>query len=103
MNNWIISSVKAKVQEGDLQNVIHTVHWRLQKTDGEFTSDVYGSKSLPAPSPESFIPSDEVTKDLLISWLEASFEAEELESLNTNLDNQLELKKNPTEVDLIIE
>jgi len=103
MKNWTISSVKAKVEQDGLQNVIHTIHWRLGKQDGEHYADVYGSKSLPAPSPESFIPSDEVTKDLLISWLEASFEAEELESLNTKLDNQLELKKNPTDINLIIE
>ena len=100
MKNWTISSVKAKVEQDGLQNVIHTVHWRLQKTDGEFTADVYGSKSLAAPSADNFIPSKDVTLEIVKEWLKTSFEVEELESLEANLDAQIEAKKNPTEIEL---
>jgi len=100
MNNWTISSVKAQVEQDGLQNVIRTIHWRLGKQDGDHYADVYGSKSLQAPEADNFIPSEEVTLDMIKSWLEASFEAEELESLNANLDAQLEAKKNPTEIEL---
>ena len=100
MKNWTISSVKAKVEQDGLQNVIHTIHWRLGKQDGDHYADVYGSKSLAAPEAANFIPSEEVTLDMIKSWLEASFEAEELESLNANLEAQLEAKKNPTEIEI---
>jgi len=100
MKNWIIASVKAQVEQDGLQNVIHTIHWRLGKEDGDHYADVYGSKSLAAPSADNFIPSEDVTLDMVKEWLEASFEAEELESLEANLDAQIELKKNPTEVEL---
>ena len=100
MKNWTISSVKAKVEQDGLQNVIHTIHWRLGKQDGEHYADVYGSKSLAAPSPDNFIPSEDVTLEIIKGWLEASFEAEELESLEANLTAQIEAKKNPTEIEL---
>ena len=100
MKNWTISSVKAKVEQDGLQNVIHTIHWRLGKQDGEHYADVYGSKSLAAPSEDNFIPSEDVTLDMVKEWLEASFEAEELEALEANLDAQLDAKINPTEVEL---
>lgn len=100
MKNWTISSVKAQVEQDGLQNVIHTIHWRLSKEDGDHYVDVYGSKSLSAPSADNFIPSEDVTLDMVKEWLEASFEAEELESLEANLDAQLEAKKNPTEIEL---
>jgi len=100
MKNWTISSVKAQVEQEGLQNVIHTIHWRLGKEDGEHYADVYGSKSLAAPSADNFIPSEDVTLDMVKEWLEASFEAEELESLEANLDAQIEAKKNPTEIEL---
>ena len=100
MKNWTISSVKAQVEQDGLQNVIHTIHWRLGKEDGDHYVDVYGSKSLSAPSADNFIPSEDVTLDMVKEWLEASFEAEELESLEANLDAQLEAKKNPTEIEL---
>ena len=100
MKNWTISSVKAKVEQDGLQNVIHTIHWRLGKQDGEHYADVYGSKSLAAPSEDNFIPSEDVTLEMVKEWLEASFEAEELEALEANLDAQLDAKINPTEVEL---
>ena len=100
MKNWTISSVKAKVEQEGLQNVIHTIHWRLGKQDGEHYADVYGSKSLAAPSAENFIPSEDVTLEMVKEWLEASFEADELEALEANLDAQLDAKINPTEVEL---
>jgi hypothetical protein len=100
MKNWTISSVKAKVEQEGLQNVIHTIHWRLGKQDGEHYADVYGSKSLAAPSEDNFIPSEDVTLEMVKEWLEASFEAEELEALEANLDAQLDAKINPTDVEL---
>jgi len=100
MKNWTISSVKAKVEQDGLQNVIHTIHWRLGKQDGEHYADVYGSKSLAAPSEDNFIPSEDVTLEMVKEWLEASFEAEELEALEANLTAQLDAKINPTEVEL---
>jgi len=100
MKNWTISSVKAKVEQDGLQNVIHTIHWRLGKQDGEHYADVYGSKSLAAPSADNFIPSEDVILEMVKGWLEASFEAEELEALEANLDAQLDAKANPTEVEL---
>ena len=102
MKNWTISSVKAQVEQDGLQNVIHTIHWRLGKQDGEHYADVYGSKSLAAPSEDNFIPSEDVTLEMVKEWLEASFEAEELEALEANLDAQLDAKANPTEVELSI-
>jgi hypothetical protein len=50
--SWIISNLVAKIQEGELSNVIETVHWRYQATDGEHTADVYGSVGLEAPDAE---------------------------------------------------
>jgi len=100
MKNWTISSVKAKVEQDGLQNVIHTIHWRLGKQDGEHYADVYGSKSLAAPSEDDFIPSEDVTLEMVKGWLEASFETDELEALEANLDAQLDAKANPTDVEL---
>ena len=57
---WVISSLNAKIAEGDLSNVIETVHWRLQATDGEHTADVYGSVGLELEG--DFIPFEDLTQ-----------------------------------------
>jgi hypothetical protein len=95
--NWIISDLVAKIQDGELSNIIETVHWRYQATDGEHTADVYGSVGLEAPDAESFKPFEEVTEADVISWLEAKLDVEVMQS---GLDAQLDAIANPTHVSL---
>lgn len=40
---FVISDLVAKIQDGELSNIVETVHWRYQATDDVNTADVYGS------------------------------------------------------------
>jgi hypothetical protein len=94
--NWIISDLVAKIQDGELSNIIKTVHWRYQATDGEHTADVYGSVGLKAPD-DNFKPFEEVTEADVIAWLESKLDVEAMQS---GLDAQLDAIANPTHVNL---
>ena len=97
--NFVISDLNAKIQDGELSNVIETIHWRYQATDGENTADVYGSVGLDAPEAGSFIAADQLTKETVISWLEAKLD---VDALKTGLDAQLELMANPTHTSITL-
>ena len=94
--SWIISDLVAKIQDGELSNIIETVHWRYQATDGEHTADVYGSVGLEAPD-DNFKPFEQVTEADVIAWLEAKLDVEAMQS---GLDAQLDAIANPTHVSL---
>ena len=94
--NWVIASLDAKIADGDLSNVIETVHWRLQATDGEHTADVYGSVGLEAPEGD-FIPYESFRGADIEGWLEAKLD---VESLKAGLDAQIDAQVNPTHVSL---
>jgi hypothetical protein len=94
---WVISDLVAKIQDGELSNIIETVHYRYQTTDGEHTADVYGSVGLEAPDAESFKPFEEVTEADVISWLESKLDVEVMQS---RLDAQLDAIANPTHISL---
>ena len=94
---WVISDLVAKIQDGELSNIIETVHWRYQATDGEHTADVYGSVGLEAPDAESFKPFEEVTEADVIAWLESKLDVEAMQS---GLDAQLDAIANPTHISL---
>jgi hypothetical protein len=72
--NWIISDLVAKIQDGELSNIIETVHWRYQATDGEHTADAD-----------------------VIAWLESKLD---VEAMQEGLSNQLDAIANPTHVSL---
>jgi hypothetical protein len=91
---WIVSGLHAKIQEGELSNVIESVHWRYQAEDADGNiADVYGSLGLEAPDAESFVPHEELTQADVEAWLEAKLD---VESLKAGLDAKLEAMANPT-------
>ena len=91
---WVISGLHAKIQEGELSNVIESVHWRYQAEDAEGNiADVYGSVGLEAPETESFKPYEEITQADVEAWLESKLVVEELQK---GLDAKLEAMANPT-------
>jgi hypothetical protein len=94
---WVISNLVAKIQEGELENIIETVHYRYQATDGEHTADVYGSVGLEAPDAENFKPFEEVTEADVIAWLESKLD---VEAMQEGLSKQLDAIANPTHVSL---
>ena len=93
--NWVIASLDAKIAEGDLSNVIETVHWRLQATDGEHTADVYGSVGVELEG--DFIPFENLTQADIEGWLEAKLD---VDALKAGLDAQIDAIANPTHVSL---
>jgi hypothetical protein len=95
---WVIGDLEAKIESDGMQNVIETIHWRLQAIDkNENVADVYGSIGLESPEAESFIEFDSLAQSDVEGWLEANLD---VDSLKAGLDSQLELIANPTHVSL---
>jgi len=97
---WVISGLHAKIQEGELSNVIESVHYRYQAEDADGNVvDVYGSVGLEAPEADSFIAFENLTDSDVIGWLEADLD---VESMKAGLNAQLEEIANPTHITLSI-
>jgi len=95
---WVISGLHAKIQEGELSNVIESVHWRYQAEDADGNiADVYGSVGLEAPNAESFVAHEDLTQADVEAWLESKLVVEELQK---GLDAKLEAIANPTHITL---
>lgn len=98
---WIISSMDTVPKEGELIDVVQTVHWRRDAkeiiNDKTYYGDVYGSSGFEAPHPSSFIPYDQLTFEQVCAWLESILEVDKLDAA---LDNQIELQINPPIVQL---
>lgn len=94
--SWVISAMEVKNQEGDLQNVVFVVHYRRQATevDGDKTyfAETYSTVSLPAPEANKFTPYNELTKEIVESWLN---EVLPVADIDASLDKQIEDKKHP--------
>jgi hypothetical protein len=95
---WVVSGLHAKIQEGELSNVIESVHYRYQAEDAEGNvADVYGSVGLEAPDAESFVAHEDLTQADVEAWLESKLVVEQLQA---GLDAKLEAMANPTHITL---
>jgi hypothetical protein len=95
--NWIISAMDVKLSEGEMKDVVIMVHWIRTATDGEFSSQSYGTCPVASPTPEQFISYEDLTKEEVVVWLEESLDVAEIDA---NLYAQVELKKNPIDATL---
>ncbi len=100
--NWVISQLDSIPSLDGMDKVISVIHYRAQKEyinenskvleGNNFFSDIYGALAVDAPHEASFTPYDEVTKEMVESWLEAGLDTEAIEA---NLDAQIENFLNP--------
>ena len=89
---WVVSGLHAKIQEGELSNVIESIHWRYQAEDADGNiADVYGSVGLELEG--DFIPFEDLTQADVEAWLESKLVVEQLQA---GLDAKLEAMANPT-------
>ena len=104
--NWIISSMDSKLQEGDLQDVVITVHWRRScetndynpETETGYYTDVYGAYSTTV-DPDNFIPYNNLTQENVEGWLNEMTDPTPAE-IDAQLSATIDLLKNPTEASL---
>jgi len=94
---WKINRLDAKIHEKGLDNVIYTIHWSYFATDDSeqlIQVSIIGTLNVQYNEGDPFIPYADLTKDEVIGWLDAGLD---VEGMKINLDNQIELKKNPVD------
>jgi len=91
--NWQVSSMECRVQEGDLSDVVITVHWRCSATEDGYSASVYATCSVPGPNPANFVPYDQLTQDEVLGWIWAN--GVDKDATEAAVLQQIENQKNP--------
>ena len=93
---WVISQLDCYPTQDNKTDVVFTVHWRRQATDGSgHNADIYGSQAVTLDPSATYIPYAELTEAIVIGWLEDAMGSETLEAQKTALDKQIADQINP--------
>ena len=96
VKSWVVSQMDTKPQDGELADVVSTIHWRRQATavdgDNTYFADTYGAMGCESPSETDFTAYADLTFEQVCAWLEAG---NDVEALDANLDAQIENQVNP--------
>jgi hypothetical protein len=96
MKYWYINQLDCVPQDRTLTDFVLVAHWsRFAKetiNEVDYFASVYGSQSFSKDDVTNFIPYEDLTYDIVCSWLDASID---VEALDLNLDAQIENQVNP--------
>lgn len=93
---WVISQLECYPEADGHTDVVFTIHWRRQATDGNgHNADIYGSQSVTLAPDAPFTPYADLTEAQVIGWLEDAFGPEQLQAQQDALDKQIADQINP--------
>jgi len=87
----------AQLERTTVDGIVYTAHYTVAATDGIYSASAYGSIGLEQPDPDDVIPFAELTKDLVIGWVQEKLGGDEkVEEIETALQAQLDEQAAPT-------
>jgi len=104
--DWNCKTVDAYPQDGDYTDVVYNVHWIVTGTsDSEgvtYSATSIGTQVLDTSVITDFIPFDELTNEQVVSWTKSAMGEEQVDSIETAIQSEIDNLINPTSVTLTI-
>ena len=96
---WSFPQFDCAPSEDGLTDVVKVIHWRLDGTDGQFSSGAYGTVALGAPNPTDFTPYDQITEQWAVNAVTGS-EGFDLAGTEAAIAGNIAAQANPPVVPL---
>jgi len=90
--SWKIVNLERYTANG----VVFTVHYTVNAEDGTYSAGAYGSLGLEALEPDSMIPFDSLTEEVVVGWVKDKFGDEKVAEIEAALQAQLDQKHAPS-------
>jgi hypothetical protein len=97
--NW---SIKSLEYTNDTNKGVLIAQWSLVAEDGEYTAQSNGFSSFtPNPEDDSYVAYEDLTEEIVISWIKDSLGEEGVQEKQSVVANKIEEQKKPkTEIGL---
>jgi len=96
MKYWYINQLECVPQDGTLTDFVVVAHWNRNAKETingvDYFTSTYGAQSFSKDDVANFIPYEDLTYDIVSSWLDALID---VAALDLNLDAQIENQVNP--------
>ena len=107
--DWNCKTVDVHPQEEEQANVVYNVHWIVTGTSDKldsnlvpYSSNAIGTQIVPLDEDGTFIPFEDLTNEIVVSWTKEAMGDETVESIETSIASQIEDQMHPKSVTLTI-
>jgi hypothetical protein len=92
---WLVEQLDCAPTLNSQTNVVSVVHWRVNGTNGTHNATAYGTQFLPYTEDSPFTEYSDLTPETVIAWVQAAMGDEQIQAIQTDLDNQIVSLANP--------
>lgn len=92
---WSIAALECYPEYEGQTDVVFTVHWTLNGTDGTYNGSVYGSVGLTLDEGATFTPYADLTEAQVIGWVQDALGDEQVAAYEANVAQQIADQANP--------
>jgi len=93
---WTVTNMYT-LQQPD-PNYVVNVLWELTGVDGGYTATISGNTVFSSSQTSNFIPYDQLTRDIVIGWVQADLGATGVANCEAIVQGMLNIKMNPPPV-----
>ncbi len=93
-HEWTVVAMDYAVSQDGNTNVVHTIHWQVEKTEGDHTASAYGTVGLEAPG-ETFVEWADITAETAVGWAKTAL-GDSVAETEASLDAQIAEMATPT-------
>ena len=87
---WSVYQLDTVPQEGNLIDVVITVHYGRTAVEGEYTAYTYGTMGCQTPSETDFTAYPDLTFEQVCGWLDNGLDVPSIDAgLQQDIDNQI--------------
>lgn len=97
---WQFPALDCYPQEAGETDVVYTIHYVLNGTDGTYNGSVYGTVGVTYTAGEPYTPFNELTEAQVQGWTEEALGEETVTAMYANIDGQIENQINPKSISL---
>ncbi len=94
-NTWSVVQMDAYPELDGQTDVVFSVHWTLNGTDGTYNGSVYGSVGVTLDPDAPFVPYASLTQAQVIGWVQDALGEEQVASYEANVAQQIANQINP--------
>jgi hypothetical protein len=90
---WNVANMERHTSDG----AIFTVHYTIAASNGIYSSSAYGSVGLEQPDPATMIPYADLTKEVVLGWVQDKLGGpEKITEIENALQAQIDEQQAPT-------
>lgn len=94
-NTWAVVQMDCYPELDGDTDVVFTVHWTLNGTDGTYAGSVYGSVGVTLDEGSTFTPYASLTEAQVIGWVKDALGEEQVAAYEASVAQQIADQANP--------